>query len=229
MSASAYAMEAPRWTDFFAADTIDFDKAKRGQSVFRQFCSRCHGTYIKAWDDPDSSELAAKQRLATVSVNMPRETRARNVGTDPSRSMAMEILAPRANRLAIFKNNQISFQVNPGAYVPPPLVGIWARWPYMHNNAIPTLDQVLTPARERVTEYYVGAANNPKTDYDTSAVGFPLGNKAPRTWRTSARRFDTRKPGLSNAGHDEGIFLKNGVNQLTGNKKWDLIEFMKTL
>ena len=182
MSASAYAMEAPRWTDFFAADTIDVAIAKRGQRVFRQLCSRCHGSYVKAWDDPDGGELAAAELLATVSVNMQSETKARNVGTDPSRSMAMEILAPRANRLAIFKNNEISFQTNPGAYVPPPLVGIWARWPYMHNNSIPTLEQLLTPSGERVKEYYVGAANNPKTDYDTSAVGFPLGP----TWPSPA-------------------------------------------
>ena len=48
---------------------------------------------------------------------------------------AMVLIAPRANRLKIFKDNGISLEPHPGSYVPPPLVGIWARWPYMHNNS----------------------------------------------------------------------------------------------
>ena len=134
-----------------------------------------------------------------------------------------------ANRLSVFRNNGISFEANPGSYVPPPLVGIWARWPYLHNNSIPNLEQLLTPARERKQTFYVGEAINKNTDYDQVSVGFPIGQKTPQHFRRWDRLFDTRRPGLRNTGHDEGIFATNGVSELSQQEKWELIEFLKTL
>ena len=229
MAAAAYAMQAPRWTDFFAAETIDLEQAKRGEIVFNQRCARCHGAYEKAWSRENATTSNVADLLRTVKVTMPSITTAEDVGTDPGRSRTMLELAPLANRLSIFKDNQISFRANPGAYVPPPLVGIWARWPYMHNNSIPNLDELLKPAAERVTTYYVAEAIDIRRDYDARAVGFKVGPRTPQLWRTPARLFDTRRPGLANTGHDEGIFVEDGVNQLSPEDKSDLIEFLKTL
>ena len=229
MSAASYAMQPPRWTDFFDSDTINLAKAKRGETVFNHRCARCHGTYEKAWSAFDALSRTKAELLQTVRVTVAKKTKVRNVGTDTNRSKAMVFLAPQANRLAIFKNNDISFVANPGAYVPPPLVGIWARWPYMHNNSIPNLDELLKPAAERTQSFYVGPAIDRVRDYDRKAVGFPLGKKTPREWRTQARIFDTRKLGLSNVGHDVGIFVENGQNQLKAKDKSDLIEYLKTL
>jgi mono/diheme cytochrome c family protein len=230
MTAAAYVMNPPRWTDFFSPETIDLAKARRGETVFNQRCAECHGTYEKAWSQAESESLDAAARLKTTRVVMPEEnTIVRNVGTDANRSRAMVLLAERAGKLRIFRNNGITFQANPGAYVPPPLVGIWARWPYMHNNSIPNLDELLKPADQRVKAFYVGGADDANADYDRSAVGFPLGAKTPRDWRWRANLFDTRRPGLSNAGHDEGIFVKDGVSQLSPGEKADLIEYLKTL
>jgi mono/diheme cytochrome c family protein len=230
LAAAGYAMEAPKWTDFFAADSINVTKAKRGEELFQNRCAECHGEYDKAWSQPNAEQLSPTAYLKTVRVTMPEEdTIVRNVGTDPSRSLAMQELAPMANRLSVFRNNGISFEANPGAYVPPPLVGVWARWPYMHNNSIPNLEQLLTTARERVSSFYVGEANNPSTDYDTASVGFPIGARTPAHFRRGDRLFDTRRPGLRNIGHDEGIFATNGLSELTQQEKWDLIEFLKTL
>jgi mono/diheme cytochrome c family protein len=229
LSAAAYQMEAPKWTDFFSPETIDLEQAKRGEAVFNHRCARCHGRYEKSWSSDAFGTLSATQQLATTRVVMPEETVARNVGTDPHRSRAMTPLAELANRLRIFRNNDISFEANPGAYVPQPLVGIWARWPYLHNNSIPNLDELLKPASQRVKTFYVGPAENRDRDFDRAAVGFPLGNKTPRHWRWSSKLFDTRRPGLSNAGHDEGIFVQDGVNLLTPEDKADLIAYLKTL
>ncbi|MEQ8785226.1 MAG: hypothetical protein RIC55_02970 [Pirellulaceae bacterium] len=229
MTAAAYAMEAPRWTNFFSAQSIDLERAKRGEIAFNQRCAECHGTYEKAWSQADRESLSPVELLRTTRVVVPEETIVRNVGTDANRSRAMVLLAERANELRIFRNNGISFEANPGAYVPPPLVGIWARWPYMHNNAIPNLDELLKPSAQRAKAFYVGGADDARTDYDRAKVGFPLGEKTPRDWRRTANLFDTRKPGLSNAGHDEGIFAKDGVSQFAPGEKADLIEFLKTL
>jgi hypothetical protein len=160
---------------------------------------------------------------------MPTETISRDVGTDRLRSEAMVGLASRANRLSVFRKNDISFTSNPGQYVPPPLVGVWARWPYLHNNSVASLDQLLTPAKDRATTFYVGPADDAERDYDAHAVGFPLGDDTPRNWRRPSRLFDTRLPGLSNSGHDEGIFATDGVSDLADTERRDLIEFLKTL
>jgi hypothetical protein len=157
------------------------------------------------------------------------ETKAVDVGTDPNRAQIMLHLVPQLERLDIFRNNGFEFEAHPDAYVPPPLVGIWARWPYMHNNSIPNLDELLKPAAERVTSYYVGTSSDISRDYDAQAVGFPVGAKTPAEWRTPGRLFDTRRAGLTNTGHDEGIFVTDGKNELTAENKADLIEFLKTL
>lgn len=113
--------------------------------------------------------------------------------------------------------------------MPPPLVGVWARWPYLHNNSVPNLCALLTPAAKRPVAYYSGEANNTQTDYDFECGGYPLGAKMPPKWVKKAHLYDTRKKGMSNMGHDEGIFLKNGQEILSQRDKLDLIKFLQTL
>ncbi|MCI0465427.1 MAG: hypothetical protein L0Y57_00210, partial [Beijerinckiaceae bacterium] len=61
------------------------------------------------------------------------------------------------------------------------------------------------------------------------AVGFPVGGKTPAHWRTPGRLFDTRRAGLRNTGHDEGIISQDGQSELSPADKSALIEFLKTL
>jgi mono/diheme cytochrome c family protein len=229
MSGAIMAMQPPRWTDFFPAESINVDQARRGELIFNERCASCHGRYDKAWNGPGAEQLSPVERLATTLVVPLAESTAVNVGTDPNRAAIMEHLVPQLSRLDIFRDNGFEFEAHPGAYVPPPLVGIWARWPYFHNNSVPNLDELLKPAAERVGAYYVGPADDLARDYDAQAVGFPVGPKAPAWWRVPGRLFDTRRPGLSNAGHDEGIFATSGKSDLTPPDKAALIEFLKTL
>ncbi len=228
MAGAVLAMEPPRWTDFFPAESIELDQAIRGEEIFNQRCADCHGRYEKAWNAP-ALAMSLAERLRTTRVIPPADTIAHNVGTDPNRAELMVTLAPQLNRLDIFRNNGFEFTANPGSYVPPPLVGIWARWPYLHNNSIPNLDELLKPAAERVTHYFVGTADNLQRDYDAAAVGFPVGDKMPPEWRVAGRLFDSRRSGLSNRGHDEGIFVSGGKSDLPPEDKAALIEFLKTL
>lgn len=228
MGGAVLAMEPPRWTDFFPAESIDLAQAKHGEQIFNQRCADCHGHYEKAWSNA-SPELPLAKLLATTQVVPPAETVAHNVGTDPNRAELMVTLAPQLNRLDIFKKNGFTFTAHPGSYVPPPLAGIWARWPYMHNNSIPNLDELLKPAAERQPYYFVGPADNLATDYDAAAAGFPVGPKTPSAWRIAGRLFDARRAGLRNTGHDEGIFATGGTSDLTPEDKAALIAFLKTL
>ena len=115
-------------------------------------------------------------------------------------------------------------------YVPPPLVGIWARYPYLHNNSIPSLCDLLTPVKKRTKKFYQGTSNNPKTDFNSECVGFPVGKKAPKAWsKVNDALIDTTKPGLQNIGHERMILNEDGSEKFSHIQKMELIEFLKTL
>jgi hypothetical protein len=106
-------------------------------------------------------------------------------------------------------------------YVPPPLVGIWARWPYFHNNSAPSLCDVLSTKRPK--HYYARPALNAESDFDADCIGYP------RKRFSEEYFFDTRMPGLSNQGHIQGILVKNGKEVLSQHDRKDLIEFLRSL
>lgn len=228
LTSAIFSSEAPRYTDFFSPSSINILRAQSGEKTFLQRCAGCHGTYEKAWSLPNAESLSHKQLLETVRVNYHSKTPVINVGTDPSRFEGMKSLE-QLNNLAISRNNGIQIKAQHG-YVPPPLVGIWARWPYFHNNSIPNLCALLTRSEKRPKKFYMGEANNPQTDFDSACNGYPLGKATPKEWKKSKKfLFQTRKEGLGNMGHDEGIFLKNGNEILSPQEKLDLIQFLQTL
>jgi cytochrome c2 len=228
LTTAVFSSEAPRITDFFPAEKIDLARAQNGEQIFNKTCSRCHGVYEKAWSLPNSQQLSATEKIKTVNVRYKSKTPVVNVDTDPYRRYGMRSLE-QLNDLAISKNNGIRIEAQNG-YVPPPLVGIWARWPYLHNNAIPNLCALLTRSELRPKAYYSGEAQDPQKDFDFECNGYPLGNKTPPSWKSVEHYYDTRKVGMSNAGHDVGIFLDDDGNEkLTVDQKRDLILFLQTL
>jgi len=227
ITTAVFSSEAPRYTDFFPASQIDIGLAQKGEQIFNNTCARCHGHYDKAWSLPNALQLSPEERLRTVAVRYGSQTHVKNVGTDPYRYRGMKSLE-QLNNLTISKNNGILIRAQEG-YVPPPLVGIWARWPYFHNNSVPSLCAVLTAAQDRPKFYYSGAAINKKTDFDSECNGYPLGKATPAAWKTADHLYDTRKAGMGNQGHDEDIFLENGKELLLPEQKRALIQFLQTL
>jgi mono/diheme cytochrome c family protein len=228
LTTAVFSNEAPRYTDFFPPESISLSAAKRGEQLFVAHCERCHGSYEKAWNSGNARDLNPVELLKTTEVLYPRKTPVMNVGTDPQRAEGMKSLERVLNPLRISRESGVVIRSQSG-YVPPPLVGIWARWPYFHNNSAPSLCSVLTIAPLRPTRYYAGEALNPKTDFDSECNGYPLNEKTPASWKSSDYLFDTNRPGLSNKGHDDGILSKNGVPILSADQRDDLIQFLKTL
>jgi hypothetical protein len=228
LTAAVFASRAPRYTDFFPVESIDLESAKRGQKLFNGNCVRCHGSYEKAWDQSHADQLSPEEILATVQVRYFSDTPVVDVGTDPQRAASMKSLL-QLNDLSISRRKGVRIQVQAG-YVPPPLEGIWARWPYFHNNAVPSLCAVLTAGSKRPSFYYAGEARDKERDFDTSCNGYPQGDKVPQEWKNDPRRrYNSSIGGLSNKGHDEGIFLKGGQEMYSEAQKADLIMFLKTL
>lgn len=117
------------------------------------------------------------------------------------------------------------------AYKGRPLNGIWATAPYLHNGSVPTLYDLLLPARRegdpkegeyRPEQFQVGSR-----EFDPVKVGF-------RTEGYEGFTQTTHRLGDRNTGHEYGarnIQLPNGdVRQaMTEEQRWALVEYLKTL
>lgn len=229
ITTAVFSTEAPRYTDFFPADSINLEQAKRGEILYQESCSRCHGTYEKAWSSSSSDQLNLVDLLKTTKIIYHEKTPVKDVGTDPQRYQATKYFADSFNQLAISKWMKTVIEPQVG-YVPPPLVGIWARYPYFHNGSIPNLCALLSVEKNRPTFFVMGPAVNKETDFDQSCVGYPVGNKIPKKWLYDIEAaMNTRKPGLRNIGHTKMLLDSDGNEKFSTADKKDLIEFLKTL
>ena len=222
LTTAVFANEAPKWRDFFGENSIQISRAKKGERIFEQTCSRCHGHYEKTWSGLHPTD--------TVHVRYFETTPLKDVGTDPYRYLGMQSLADGLNPLTFSKKFGILIEPQK-AYVPSPLEGIWARYPYLHNNSVPNLCVLLIPPSERPTRYYSGEALDKERDYDQKCMGYPTGAAVPSAWKKNKDfEFNTRITGLSNQGHYDRILLNSrGQEIYSTEEKMDLIEFLKTL
>jgi hypothetical protein len=107
-----------------------------------------------------------------------------------------------------------------GVYKAAPRDGVWATPPFMHNGSVPSLYEVLIPAKERTKKFYVGREFDPvKVGLDTSGASGKF-------------LLDTSLRGNSNAGHSfENGPRGNGVigPLLTQEQRWALVEYLKSI
>lgn len=197
-------MEAPKYPF-----PIDRSTAARGEVLFNDNCAKCHGTYGEKWTYPNKV--------------IPLE----EIGTDPRR---FENVGPKygeayaASWFGQEKGIAKPFRATNG-YQAPPLDGIWATAPYLHNGSVPTLQHVLnSKSRPRL---YTRSFKTEEADYDKERVGWkitelkePPSDKLPAIERR--RVYDTTKPGRSNAGHTFG-------DDLTDEERAAVVEYLKTL
>ncbi len=110
-------------------------------------------------------------------------------------------------------------------YQAPPLDGLWATAPYLHNGSVPTVYQVLkSNARPSL---YTRSFKTDEADYDPVKLGWKVtelkaspSEKLPAIERR--RVYDTTKPGRGNRGHNYG-------DDLTEEERMAVIEYLKTL
>jgi hypothetical protein len=185
---------------------IDRARAERGRVVFEKTCAQCHGTYGPSGTYPN---LIVELKV---------------IGTDPARAVGL------SDKLVAHYNATWLGEDYPAdelmvGYQAPPLDGIWATAPYLHNGSIPTLAALLQssqrPARFR---------RPPSTDfehYDPVHVGWkfePITETPPPGLTPHEARFlfDTARFGLGNSGHTFG-------DPLSDHERSDVIEYLKTL
>jgi hypothetical protein len=192
---------------------VDRDLAAKGEHIFKQTCSRCHGTYGENWTYPN------------------RIIKLEEIGTDPKRFYGV------SEKFADYYNRTWFAREKPGwlsddyiaretdGYQAPPLDGIWATAPYLHNGSVPTVYNMLKS--ESRPKIYTRSFKTDKEDYDSVKLGWrvqvldkPADPKLPAFERR--KTYDTSQPGRGNTGHVYG-------DDLTEDERMAVIEYLKTL
>jgi len=228
LTAAVFSTEAPGWLDFFPKKSLNLVKAKKGEVVFNNSCKECHGTYQKGWSLPESDKLSLKEKIKTIKLTYFEDTPIKDIGTDPNRYLATKYFAENLNNLKISKWMK-TIVVPQKGYVPPPLNGIFMRYPYLHNNSIPNLCALMQRPSERPTFFIQGPSKN-LSDYNQECLGYPVGNNIPKAWyKEKDAYFNADKPGLLNIGHTKAFYEKDGTSKMTNLQKSYLLEYLKTL
>ncbi len=183
-------------------------RAERGKAVFEQTCARCHGTY--------GARRSYPGKIVPLDV----------IGTDPARSLGLSDRAVEHYNATWFGEGHPVDTERVG-YQAPPLDGIWASAPYLHNGSVPTLHALLKSST-RPSRF----SRPPSTDfeyYDTQQVGWKfheLTDEEIAAMKISTHKahflYDTSRFGLGNRGHTFG-------DKLSEDQRMDLIEYLKTL
>ena len=179
---------------------VDQPLAAQGKLLFESKCSKCHGTY--------GAEETYPNLLVQLST----------IRTDSLLSHVYQIYpeyhtwynnswyAQGTHKAQLLPNN---------GYVAPPLDGIWATAPYLHNASVPTLDDLLY-STQRPT-YWKRTFDN--SDYNPQKMGW---NYSVENSKTDINTYDTTLPGYGNSGHTFG-------DVLTEIERKAVLEYLKTL
>ena len=182
---------------------IDEALAAEGRAVFDANCADCHGV-----TRPYPNRVIPLERIGTDPLYA-------GTMTDGSLDRFYQWVEDSPH------GGTVRAAPAPG-YIAPPLAGIWAAAPYLHNGAVPSLEALLD-SRLRPTFW----RHVTPPDYDPQAMGWrfePLdaGKDAAPTRAERARIHDTTRPGYANTGHTYG-------DDLTDTQRRAVLEFLKTL
>jgi mono/diheme cytochrome c family protein len=194
-----HTLEAPKYDG-----PVDAALAAAGAQVYSDTCWTCHGT--------PGRDGAYRNKVVPID----------KVGTDRARFDGLSA-AFKAHLSASWLGDYGATDIvlRPEGYVAPPLDGIWASAPYLHNGSVPTLYHMLFP-QERPAVWRV----RDEESYDHTRMGLAVEefDAMPPVDTAHARRshIDTMRPTMSNKGH---LFAE----ELTREQRMQLLEYLKTL
>ena len=186
---------------------VDPALAAEGEKIFARECSECHGTY--------GEEETYPNRVYPVE----------EVGTDPA--YATEATNGARDRfydwVARSPYGDVHSAAPAAGYIAPPLDGVWATAPYLHNGSVPSMAALLS---SDLRPKYWRHARDPRS-YDPEILGWryeELGAGQSAEPDPEARRliYDTTLRGYGNGGHTYS-------DKLDDREREALLEYLKTL
>jgi cytochrome c5 len=188
---------------------VDAALAERGKYLFERNCKDCHGTYGPNARYPNKVIALGK------------------VKTDP---MLARWTYTGADRFLTWLAESFYGELVQTApalgYIAPPLDGVWATAPYLHNGAVPNLEFLLSSG-ERPKYWELTPAGETQPSYDQARVGWDYrareyGKDGAMSWDERNRIYDATQPGYGNQGHTFG-------DDLDAAERAALLEYLKTL
>lgn len=188
---------------------IDAVRAEQGYAVFQKTCKECHGSYGEEERYPNKVIALGK------------------VETDPA--LARKGFSEADRFLKWFQRSfygALSQAAPALGYIAPPLDGVWATAPYLHNGSVPTLAALLD-SRSRPTYWEFDRTGIEAPVYDREQIGWAYrvldqGKAGAMSWDERNRIYDTSLEGYGNQGHSFG-------DDLTREERSALLEYLKTL
>ena len=180
--------------------STDRQLSARGQLIFEEHCKDCHGSYGEKEEYPN--------KVVALSV----------IKTDPWYAWYAKDYSGFSqwyNKSWFANSDPVSKNVPLEGYIAPPLDGIWASAPYLHNGSVPTLNALLdSKSRPDFWE-----RSGKTDDYNYEQVGWNFEEKQKASGKFV---YDTTLPGYGNEGHTFG-------DKLSKQERRALIEYLKTL
>ncbi|NBR04378.1 MAG: hypothetical protein EBT92_01245 [Planctomycetes bacterium] len=193
---------------------IDYSLAKAGKTLFENNCSKCHGTY---GDKPNYPN-----KIIPLKV----------IGTDTNRFFGITKEFGRFYNSSWFSKEVEGWFSDDykaretNGYQAPPLDGVWATAPYLHNGSVPSIYSLLnSKTRPKV---FTRDFENKYSNYNQKELGwnyqFKNNNEHLDKIEAPEQRkwYDTSTPGRLNIGHTFG-------DDLTEQERSQVIEYLKTL
>jgi hypothetical protein len=212
-------IKVPAWPADFLGP-LDQGRIQRGAAHFKKHCVACHGLTRPTETAPDRLDDLKVigtdvQRATAVTADLPRTGKPfyndLAVVLDKVTKKALEDSKVPPERQKEFEHGRPVEWRTTRKYAVRPLWGVWATAPYLHNGSVPTLHDLLRPAKERPRTFPLG-----QRDFDPVKVGYATKVEKPRF------TFDVSKVGNANSGHEYGVSLSE-------TERLELIEFLKTL
>ena len=251
MEDTAGKLVAPRWPEWIFGP-IDKDKAAKGKVLYAQYCSKCHSPQLEpaplcgdeiairnkkrffmlrlfsvdeiGTDPLDATNFATRTADASaigLGNNAPGPQVIQTVIGGILRRGFKDLNLPEATQDEWSGYRSDCWRA-PKAYPARPLDGVWATAPFLHNNSVPNLYQLLLPAAQRTKKFHLG-----DPEFDPVNVGY-VNLRIPGGFTV-----DTTKPGNSNAGHEfrNAPAGTKGVigPELSDEQRWDLVEYLKII
>lgn len=234
-----YKLTSPKWPEELAGK-LDAPLKTQGEKIYQQQCSQCHGVVNSNDPKRKLVAVATPAAEVGTDARMVNNFTEDSVKTGELEGKHFALwfgdkFAKEATRLDVvmhvtlgallhhpwdsfcafieeFANNKSrTLPANIHYYKARPINGIWASAPYLHNGSVPTVYDLLLPAAQRPTQFFVG-------NRELDAV--KVGNQT--TAVEAASLFDTRLVGNSNVGHEYGT-------QLNEPERMALLEYIKSL
>jgi hypothetical protein len=212
----AKTIKPPVWpADMFGQ--IDQAKAQRGAQLFQTNCAKCHingpgqapdlhFALTEIGTDPNRAENFAKPISNRPANDVLAELihKIKQKDADERRLSESQRAELEGGRPSVWRAIR--------EYAARPLSAVWATAPYLHNNSVPTLYDLLLPAAQRPKKFMVG-----EREYDPAKLGYLA-----KSGGNPEYEFDTSLSGNRNTGHEYGTGL-------TEAERLELLEYLKSL